>query len=127
MFQKDLTVACRLDAPAGALCRCRMIAPGEVFAAPAAGGVEVRFAVDFQCLVLEEKKLTAVCAASLGEPRSRGEGSQPSVVLRLAEPGEGLWELAKCYGTTTQKILQANQLEEGALPAGRMLLIPSVR
>ena len=127
VFQKDLTVACRLDAPAGALCRCRMIAPGEVFAAPAAGGVEVRFAVDFQCLVLEEKKLTAVCAASLGEPRSRGEGSQPSVVLRLAEPGEGLWELAKCYGTTTQKILQANQLEEGALPAGRMLLIPSVR
>ena len=49
------------------------------------------------------------------------------MVLRLAEPGEGLWELAKCYGTTPQKILQANQLEEGALPAGRMLLIPSVR
>ena len=127
VFQKTLSVPCRLEAPAGALCRCRMVTPGEVFATPAAGGLEVRFAVEFQCLVLEEQKLTAVCGASLGEPRSRGEGEQPSVVLRLAEPGEGLWELAKCYGTTTQQILQANQLEEGALPTGRMLLIPSVR
>ena len=127
MFQKTMGVACRLEAPAGALCRCRMVTPGEVFATPAAGGVEVRFNLEFQCLVLEERKLTAVCGATLGEPRARGEGDQPSVVLRLAEPGEGLWELAKCYGTTMEQILQANQLEEGSLPTGRMLLIPSVR
>ena len=127
VFQKTVGVTCRLDAPEGALCRCRMVTPGEVFAAPAAGGVEVRFAVEFQCLVLEERRVTAVCGAALGEPRTRGEGAQPSVVLRLAEPGEGLWELAKRYGTTTEQILQANQLEEGVLPAGRMLLIPAVR
>ena len=127
VFQTSLPVACRLEAPAGALCRCRMVTPGEVFAAPAAGGVEVRFAVEFQCLVLEERKVTAVSAAALGEQRTHGEGSQPSVVLRRTEPGEGLWELAKRYGTTTQQILQANELEEGPLPSGRMLLIPSVR
>ena len=127
VFQKAMTVACRLDAPSGALCRCRMVTPGEVFATPAAGGLEVRFAVEFQCLVLEERKLTAVCGASLGEPRAKGEGTQPSVVLRLAEPGEGLWDLAKYYGTTMEQILQANELEEGALPSGKMLLIPSVR
>ena len=126
-FQKTLGVNCRLEIPAGARCRCRMVTPGEVFATPAAGGLEVRFAVEFQCLVLEERKMTAVCGASLGEPRARGEGGQPSVVLRLAEPGEGLWELAKCCGTTTAQILQANQMEEGELPAGRMLLIPSMR
>lgn len=127
VFQKTMGVACRLEAPAGALCRCRMVTPGEVFATPAAGGVEVRFNLEFQCLVLEERKLTAVCGAALGEPRARGEGDQPSVVLRLAEQGESLWELAKCYGTTMEQILQANQLEEGTLPTGRMLLIPSVR
>ncbi len=126
-FQRALTVACRLDAPAGAVCRCRMAPPGEVFAAPTAGGIEVRFSVEFQCLLLREKKYPAVCGAALGEPRTRGEGAQPSVVLRLAGPGEDLWELAKSCGTTTQKILQANELEEEVLPAGRMLLIPSVR
>ena len=36
-------------------------------------------------------------------------------------------ELAKAYGTTTEQIVQANGLEEGQLPLGRMLLIPSVR
>ena len=90
-----------------------------MFAAPSAGGIEVRFAVDFQFLILREQHTTAVCGAALGE--------QPSVVLRLASPGEGLWELAKAYGTTTEQIVQANGLEEGQLPLGRMLLIPSVR
>ena len=126
-LQRPLTVSCRLDAPEGARCCCRAACSGEVFAAPSAGGIEVRFAVDFQFLILRERHTTAVCGAVLGEPRTRGEGDQPSVVLRLASPGEGLWELAKAYGTTTEQIVQANGLEEGQLPLGQMLLIPSAR
>ena len=38
-----------------------------------------------------------------------------------------MWDIAKAYGTTTQEILQANELEEGTLPTGIMLLIPSTR
>ena len=55
------------------------------------------------------------------------EGNRPSVVLRLASANEGLWDIAKAYGTTTEQILQANELESDALPFGKMLLIPSVR
>ena len=127
VVEKPLTVACRLEAHEGAVCRCRMFCPGEVFAAPAAGGVEVRCAVQFQFLLLQENRCTVVCAAQLGEERTREEGEQPSVVLRLAAPGEGLWELAKTYGTTISQILQANDLEEDSLPQGQMLLIPSLR
>ena len=43
-LQRPLTVSCRLDAPEGARCCCRTACSGEVFAAPSAGGIEVRFA-----------------------------------------------------------------------------------
>ena len=65
--------------------------------------------------------------AQLGEPRNGGEGQRPSVVLRMPSPGEELWDIAKAHGTTMEQILQANELEEDTLPAGRMLLIPSTR
>ena len=125
--RRALPVTCRLECPDGAKCQCRCACPGEVFAAPAAGGVEARFTVEFHCLITQCKAVPMVTAARLGEPRGTGEGERPSVVLRLACPGESLWDIAKAYGTTTDQILQANELEEDQPPLGRMLLIPSVR
>ena len=125
--RRTLSVTCRLECPEGAKCQCRCACPGEVFAAPAAGGVEARFTVEFHCLITQCKAVPMVTAARLGEPRGTGEGERPSVVLRLACPGESLWDIAKANGTTTDRILQANELEEDQPPLGRMLLIPSVR
>ena len=66
-------------------------------------------------------------AASVVGERTRGEGEQPSVVLRMAVPGEQLWDIAKLYGTTAEEIMRANELQEEELPRGKMLLIPRVR
>ena len=126
-LQKSLPVSCRLECPEGGRCTCFCLSPGEGFATPAAGGVEARFTVEFHCLTTARQTVPAVESAQLGEARTATAGERPSVVLRLATPGEGLWEIAKAYGTTTEQILQANELEEGDLPTGRMLLIPSVR
>lgn len=125
--RRMLTVSCRLDCPAGAQCSCICQCPGELFAAPAAGGVEVRFTLEFHCVTTSCSSAAAVKNARLGEARTAGEGPRPSVVLRLAAPGEGVWDIAKTYGTTCEQILQANELETEALPEGRMLLIPSIR
>ena len=124
---RSIPVTCRLECPEGSRCSCFCLCPGEVFAAPAAGGVEVRFTAEFHCLTTADTPVPAVTAARLGDPRGGGEGQRPSVVLRLAAPGEGLWDIAKAYGTTMDQILQANELEEESLPTGRMLLIPSAR
>lgn len=125
--RRSIPVSCRLDCPEGTKCSCHCACPGEVFAAPAAGGVEVRFTVEFHCLTTETAAVPAVTSAQLGEVRGAGEGTRPSVVLRMPSPGEELWDIAKAHGTTTEQILQANELEEEILPAGRMLLIPSSR
>ena len=124
---RSIPVTCRLDCPEGVRCSCFCACPGEVFAAPAAGGVEVRFTVEFHCLTTETAAVPAVTSAQLGEARNGGEGQRPSVVLRMPSPGEELWDIAKAHGTTMEQILQANELEEDILPVGRMLLIPSTR
>jgi len=123
--RKSVNVTCRLEHPDESSCSCQSL--GEVFAVPAAGGVEVRFSVEFHCLTTAVEEVACVRSARLGEPRSCGEGGRPSIVLRSVLPGEGLWELAKMYGTTTERILQANELETDVLPEGRMLLIPGRR
>ena len=122
-----LTVSGRLELPAQYVCQCRCRCPGEIFAVPAAGGVEVRFNPEFHCLVTRRQGVPVVTGTRLGEPHAAGQGEQPSVVLRLAAPGETLWDIAKAYSTTQERIVQANQLDEEVLPTGRMLLIPSTR
>ena len=125
-LHKSVAVPCRLDA-AGTVCRCWCSAPREVFVTPSAGGMEIRFSMDFHCLTMIEKQLSAILAASVTDERTRGETEQPSVVLRMAVPGERLWDIAKLYGTTEEEIMRANELEEEELPHGKMLLIPRVR
>lgn len=125
--RRSIPVSCRLECPEGVRCSCRCACPGEVFAAPAAGGVEVRFTVEFHCLTTETAAVPAVTNAQLGEARNAGDGQRPSVVLRMPAPGEELWDIAKAHGATMEQIIQANELEEDALPMGRMLLIPSGR
>lgn len=125
-IHRSMPVSCRLNCPAKCRCICRCSCPGEVFAAPAAGGIEVRFTLEFHCLTTVNEDVPTVTAARLGDQRSSGEGERPSVVLRLAAPGESLWDIAKAYGTTMEEISQANELQD-ELPLGRMLLIPGVR
>ena len=124
---RRLQVPCAVDAPEGAVCRCRCRCPEEVFASPTAGGVEVRFPVEFRYLICTREERAGVAAARLDTDTPRSQDGQPSIVLRLVGKGERLWDIAKHYGTTAGEIRQANQLEEGTLPAGQLLLIPRKR
>ena len=105
-------------------CQCDGV--GDVYAAPAPGGLEVRFALDFRYCALIRRQITALAAIGPGEaPESAGE--QPSLVLRMLGQGERLWDMAKAYGTTIADIISANELEGEAAAEGRLLLIPRRR
>ena len=118
-------VSCPVDAGEGVECRCRCRCPEAVGAAATASGVEVRFPVEFQCLLTRREERMGVAAARLDTESPRNGG--PSIVLRMPQRGERLWDIAKCYGTTAGEIRQANHLEEGSLPDGQLLLIPRAR
>ena len=122
-----IPVFSKFECPEQVQCSCICSSPGEVFALPGAGGIELRFGVEFHCMARLPKLIACVENAQLGTMRCGEEGRIPSVVLRLAAPGEEIWDIAKAYGTTQEQIMQANELNNGTLPAGKMLLIPKVR
>ena len=68
-----------------------------------------------------------IASAVLEEDCDGKEERRPSIVLRLATPGEKLWDLAKKYRTTGEEIMSANALDSEAIPSGQMLLIPRIR
>ena len=125
-IEKNVEFTTQVGAPQGSDISCRCIWPGDLFAAPCAGGIEVRLNLEFHVLTARPVHVNAVRQARLGEPRC-GEGKRPSVILRLPEPGEELWDIAKTCGTTKSRIMQANELVGEDIPQQKMLLIPSVR
>ncbi len=125
-FQHPVSVPCAIELPEGCMCFCQCEPVGDVYAAPTAGGIEARFTLDFRYCALSQRQVTAVCALGPGEARAES-GDQPSLVLRMLEQGERLWDVAKTYGTTIADIISANELEDASAAAGRLLLIPRKR
>ena len=85
------------------------------------GTVTVSGEAGLQLRSVGSRGLPMVTGLELGEKREPDPG-RPSLILRRAG-NEGLWPLAKRYGTTEEAIRSANGLEEAPAP-DRMLLIP---
>lgn len=123
---RQVNVPCPVDLPEGCACSCQSRCPGEVFATPTTGGLEVRFDLDFQYLALSGKRVVGVSDVQVGDAIVRDNGKEPSIVLRVVGQ-EKLWDIAKTYHTTMADIMQANELESGDALNGRLLLIPRKR
>ena len=126
LMEKDVELSTRLNCPMGAQLLQMSVIPGELYLSPCAGGVEIRLSAELSALIARPQCVAAISRAAMGEPRSC-EGVRPSVLLRLPERGESLWDIAKACGTTREEIMQANELTGEEIPEGKMLLIPSVR
>lgn len=125
-LEKQVEVSVRHSCPADARVICRCGVSEDVFAAPCAGGIEVRLNLEFHIFSASPVSCRVVRRVQSGEPRG-GETARPSVILRRPEPGEELWDVAKVCGSTVERIAQANELNPGDMPPQRMLLIPSAR
>jgi hypothetical protein len=110
--------------PTGAVLRASASIEGEVYAAPTAGGVEIRCTVGFAVTVVKPVNMDVLVDVS-GTPVPRDMTGRPSVVLRPVDAGESLWDVAKAYGSSVSGICRVNGLDPGAvLDNSRTLLIP---
>ena len=119
-------VVCPVEIPEGCRCNfeCRC---GELVAMPTTDGVEVRFPMEFPYFCEQEEHGMMVREVSVEEAGDDSGQGKPSIILRLFQPGESLWDVAKRYGTTTEDIVRANELENGRTGEGTLLLIPRKR
>ena len=124
---KPIPVSYQWEMAADCRCVCRCQCPGELYATPTMGGIEVRFPLDFDCRAEVPQELSTVCEARLVEERPRDKAQCPSIILRMVEDGERLWDIAKAYATTEEDIRNANELADACLPVGKLLLIPKKR
>lgn len=125
-MSRRLEVGCPVEVPETCQCsfECRC---GELIATPTADGVEVRFPVDFPYFCMQESQGMVVREISAAEDSEDYLDSKPSIVLRVLQSGECLWDVAKRYGTTTGDIIRANEMENEQPAAGTLLLIPRKR
>lgn len=124
---RAVPAVCRMEVTPGCIYTCRCTCPGELYATPTAGGIEVRFPLDFTCRSQETYTVKQIVAAQLDRDAPVEVAGRPSVVLHRILAGETLWELAKKHRTTTRCLLEANAVEEEMLPEGKLLLIPDRR
>ena len=126
-LQRPLTVSCRLDAPEGPVLLPDGLLRGGVRRPLRRGGSRCASRWTSNSSSSGSSTPRRCAGPPWGSPGPGARGISPRWCSGWPPQGEGLWELAKAYGTTTEQIVQANGLEEGQLPLGRMLLIPSVR
>ena len=126
-MRQSFPITCKIPLPEGCLCSCTCTTSAERFATPTAGGIEVRFSLDFRYVALSTRQVAGVVDVQAEEGGLRDTTHQPSIVLRMLGEQEGLWDIAKSYSTTTEDIMRANELTEETIEPGRLLLIPKRR
>ncbi|MEG2939885.1 MAG: LysM peptidoglycan-binding domain-containing protein, partial [Oscillospiraceae bacterium] len=67
------------------------------------------------------EKVTFISDIALSDPAKRA--SNDYLVLYYSQPNESLWDIAKQYNSTSEKIKAVNKLQED-YSDGRMILIP---
>jgi hypothetical protein len=126
--ERQMECLCRTEAPEDQQCSATVSSAGDMTCSISGGGIEVRFTACFDLETSERRQLLALTDLRVDTEHPRDTASMPSVVLKLFDKDESLWEIAKRYSTTVEVVRAANDLGEGEdCRAGQMLLIPRKR
>jgi hypothetical protein len=119
---RRLAVESGMEMEPGSAARVMGVRSTEVYAAPAAGGLEIRLPVEITALVTKKVSLQEVKGLNLDMENPLSSAGRPSVTV-VPYDGNDIWNIAKKYRTTPALISAANP----DMPEKGMLLIPRTR
>ncbi|NLT39645.1 MAG: DUF3794 domain-containing protein [Clostridiales bacterium] len=79
---------------------------------------------EYEQLMIGETRINTLNRAAINENEKKDKSGMPSVVMRMTEAGEALWDLARQYDTTVEAIASANSLSGARTLKRGMLLVP---
>ena len=91
------------------------------------GRVDVRAECEVDALILGSQTGNAVSELTLDDSQPAVVPPSRTLTLYFADEGESLWNIAKRYRTSVEAVKQENDIEDDAIPARSMLLIPRKR
>ncbi len=92
--------------------------------AMSAGRVELRCECQLSGCIYSHMRTQAICEINLDQRKEKQRPVPGGLYIYLADEGEGLWDIAKRYNTSTQYIMEENDMESENADGRTMLIIP---
>lgn len=86
------------------------------------GIISCKISLEFELTMYDNINMSIIDKINISE---KGEIQTPSMVIYIIKPGDTIWNIAKKYKTTMQKIIDTNNLEDSDnIKVGQKLFIP---
>ena len=126
--ERQLECTCRVEVSPECSCTASVRYGGDLSVAISSNGIEIRFSADFSVEAADRRQLLGLTDMTVDTEHPKDTSQLPSIVLKVFDEDESLWDIAKRYSTTAEVIRAANDMEEDcACSAGQLLLIPRKR
>ncbi len=120
-FAYSVSADCSKDAQISVICEADDIS----YSASSANSADVRFTLNFDTKIVEEKEVSYIKDVEANEENAVDKDKMPSITIYFAAKGEKMWDISKRYHTTTEAICAANGCEfPEVLAEPKKIMIP---
>ena len=122
--EKQLEYEYRREAADGSIiCESTVRANTSGFLLTSPSNADIRVEIEIDAAVFEIRSISPVTGITVNDG-CRKSPCRAAVTLYYPDRDESVWEIARKYNTTVSAVVEENQLENGKIQAGKMLLIP---
>ncbi len=103
----------------------RIVSCDYAFAAPNKADVKVQLKITGA--VLCKTQDACICELTVDETKPKAREDEPALTIYYCDSGERVWDIAKRYNTSAERIMAENDLGDETVTEKRVILIPTVK